>query len=169
MDSNSTQKSILSFFFLNTLKRIYIFNDNQGHFFSAGYLWWDFYGSITLLQSCLQDQKFSSMSLLIFWWGLPMMFLFDVLGFSFSVLFHFGFLCWVYFLVEFYHYALTCFYYFIHLSVLCFHWCIYPYPLQGSISLFYTVVIPMLNPLIYSLRNRDVKDALRKAIVRVYS
>ncbi|KAM6160078.1 olfactory receptor 5D18-like [Erethizon dorsatum] len=29
-------------------------------------------------------------------------------------------------------------------------------------SVFYTVVIPMLNPLIYSLRNKDVKDTVRR-------
>ncbi|XP_003802494.1 olfactory receptor 5D13-like [Otolemur garnettii] len=29
-------------------------------------------------------------------------------------------------------------------------------------SVFYTVIIPMLNPLIYSLRNKDVKESVRK-------
>ncbi|XP_028718278.1 olfactory receptor 5D18-like [Peromyscus leucopus] len=29
-------------------------------------------------------------------------------------------------------------------------------------SLFYTLVIPMVNPLIYSVRNKDVKDTIRK-------
>jgi olfactory receptor len=29
-------------------------------------------------------------------------------------------------------------------------------------SVFYTVVIPMLNPLIYSLRNKEIKDAMKR-------
>ncbi|XP_007954705.1 olfactory receptor 2D2-like [Orycteropus afer afer] len=38
--------------------------------------------------------------------------------------------------------------------------------LEKLVSVFYSVVTPMLNPLIYSLRNKDVKGALRKVATK---
>uniref|UniRef100_G3UKA1 Olfactory receptor n=1 Tax=Loxodonta africana TaxID=9785 RepID=G3UKA1_LOXAF len=36
---------------------------------------------------------------------------------------------------------------------------------ENVASVFYTTVIPMLNPLIYSLRNKEVKDAMQKTLM----
>jgi olfactory receptor len=35
---------------------------------------------------------------------------------------------------------------------------------EKVVSVFYILVIPMLNPLIYSLRNKEVKDAMKRVI-----
>ncbi|KAM6223483.1 olfactory receptor 2L2-like [Rhynchocyon petersi] len=37
------------------------------------------------------------------------------------------------------------------------------------LAVFYTVLTPMLNPVIYSLRNKEVMGALRRVIQRIYS
>uniref|UniRef100_A0A2I3G884 G-protein coupled receptors family 1 profile domain-containing protein n=1 Tax=Nomascus leucogenys TaxID=61853 RepID=A0A2I3G884_NOMLE len=38
--------------------------------------------------------------------------------------------------------------------------------LNKVVSVFYTAVIPMLNPLIYSLRNKEVKDAIHRTVTQ---
>ncbi|XP_076791354.1 olfactory receptor 1468-like isoform X2 [Arvicanthis niloticus] len=40
---------------------------------------------------------------------------------------------------------------------------------EASIAMMYTVVTPMLNPFIYSLRNRDIKEALIKILIKKIS
>jgi len=35
------------------------------------------------------------------------------------------------------------------------------------VSLFYGIITPMLNPLIYTLRNKDVKGAFKRLIARI--
>ncbi|XP_055456353.1 olfactory receptor 8K3-like [Psammomys obesus] len=36
-------------------------------------------------------------------------------------------------------------------------------------SIFYTLIIPMLNPMIYSLRNKDVKHAIQRTLEKLYN
>ncbi|XP_006114109.2 olfactory receptor 11A1-like [Pelodiscus sinensis] len=42
-----------------------------------------------------------------------------------------------------------------------------PKILRKIFSVFYTVLTPMINPVIYSLRNKEVNDAFRKAVLKL--
>ncbi|KAM5180461.1 olfactory receptor 1f45-like [Mantella aurantiaca] len=67
-----------------------------------------------------------------------------------------------------------------HLMVICLFYCtiIFIYFRPSSdyssqydriVSMAYTIITPMLNPFIYSLRNQDVKQALKKLVMKCFS
>lgn len=43
------------------------------------------------------------------------------------------------------------------------------FPLDQLAAVFYTVITPMLNPVIYALRNAEMKKVIRRLIIRMLS
>uniref|UniRef100_A0A8D0GE49 Olfactory receptor n=1 Tax=Sphenodon punctatus TaxID=8508 RepID=A0A8D0GE49_SPHPU len=41
-----------------------------------------------------------------------------------------------------------------------------PFPLDKVVSVFHTVIFPLLNPIIYTLRNKEIKSAMKKLATR---
>ncbi|XP_036591792.1 olfactory receptor 4K5-like [Trichosurus vulpecula] len=45
-------------------------------------------------------------------------------------------------------------------------WPFTTYPVDKILAIFYTILTPILNPIIYTLRNKDMKAAMRKLVIR---
>ncbi|XP_038599362.1 olfactory receptor 1019-like [Tachyglossus aculeatus] len=86
--------------------------------------------------------------------------LFTILKIHSSEGIHKAFTCASHIMVVSTFYGTTCFMYLLPMSS-------YSLERDKRISVLYTFVIPMLNPLIYSVSNKEMKDAMRKNLVNI--